>query len=466
MLEVAMYTTIKTLYEKGCSKSEIARVTGHDWKTVDKIIKQIKDGKPWSKKASHPSKLDSYKTQIKGLLEHNLTGVRVFEEIQKDGAPITYSTVKRYIAKIKKRDNVCIRFHTQAGEESQVDFGYVGFTIDNDGKRRKTWVFNMRLSYSRLDYFEKVYDQKVETFIQCHANAFKFFSGVPEYVKIDNLKAAILEANFYEPIYQSLYKQFADYYKFKIMPCRVRKPQEKGKTESGIKYVKGNFFAGRKFINGNDLDKQLMKWLENTCNKRVHGTTRKIPNEVFEAEERNKLIQLPEQDFSLPKMGQRLVYHDSHIYIDYNYYSVPSEYVGEKVDIEINKDLVKIDCQGKQIAIHARLKGRGEFSTSNSHYPWFKLYLSTEYQGRYQEKMNQLGEDAGKLFLLILKKHPTEWNRMTQGILSLSKKFSTEIVNLACRRALAFQICRYRIIRNICENGSYKLPLEFRGEIQ
>ena len=88
------------------------------------------------------------------------------------------------------------------GEEAQVDFGYLGMSPDDTGKRKKTWVFNMRLSYSRLDYFEKVYDQKVETFIAAHIHAFEFFGGIPEYVKIDNLKAAILEANFYEPIYQ------------------------------------------------------------------------------------------------------------------------------------------------------------------------------------------------------------------------------------------------------------------------
>ena len=466
MLEVAMYTTIKTLYEKGCSKAEIAKVTGHDRKTIRKVIKQIKDGTLYPKREPHPSKLDHYKDQIQELLEHNLSGVRVFEEIQKSGSSATYSTLKRYIAKIKKREDVCIRFHTEAGEEAQVDFGYAGLTPDYEGKRRKTWVFNMRLSYSRLDYYEKVYDQKVETFIKCHINAFKFFNGVTEYVKIDNLKAAILEANFYEPIYQSLYKQFADYYKFKIMPCRVRKPQEKGKTESGIKYVKGNFFAGRKFIDGNDLDKQLMKWLENTCNKRIHGTIRKIPIEVFCNEEKNKLIKLPEEDFNFPKVGQRTVYRDSHVYVDYNYYSVPYKYIGEKVDIEINDKLVKISYQGTQIAVHAKIKKKGEFSTVESHYPKFKNYLSSEYKESYKEKMNQLGEDAGQLFLLILKKHPTDWNRTTQGILSLAKSYSKDIVNLSCKRALAFNICSYRVIKTICKNGSYNLPLDYIGEIQ
>ena len=333
-----MYTTIKTLWERKNNKTEIARSTGHDWKTVAKVIKSISVGKESPTKKSHPRILDPYKEEILEWLEQGLTGVRIFEELKVKSINVGHTTVKTYIADIKKRDNIVIRIHTKPGEEAQVDFGYVGLTPDNNGKKRKTWVFNMRLSYSRLDYYEKVYDQKVETFIQCHINAFNYFGGIPEYIKIDNLKAAILEANFYAPLYQELYKNFAVYYGFKPMPCRIRKPNDKGKVEAGIKYVKRNFFLGRKFKDGDDLDRQLRNWLEKTCNQRVHGTTRKIPREVFEEEERKKLLQLPEQEFKIPAVGSRKV---CHIYVEYNYYSVPYEYVGGEVDIEIRKGFLE-----------------------------------------------------------------------------------------------------------------------------
>ena len=89
-----------------------------------------------------------------------------------------------------------MRFHSEPGEEAQVDFGYVGLMPSlQNGKKKKAWAFNMRLSYSRLDYYEIVFDQKVETFIQCHEDAFRSFGGVPKVVKIDNLKAGILEAH-------------------------------------------------------------------------------------------------------------------------------------------------------------------------------------------------------------------------------------------------------------------------------
>lgn len=464
MLEYAMQITIEALLKRGKSKSEISRQTGHDWKTVAKAAKLIQSGAKYPFKKPHPKILDSYKEQVMEFLEKGLNGVRIFEEIRQLGVGVSYSAVKRYMADIKKREGICIRFHTEPGEEAQVDFGYVGLTLDNHGRKRRTWVFNMRLSYSRLDYYEKVYDQKVETFIQCHIHAFNFFKGVPAYVKIDNLKAAILEANFYEVVYQNLYRQFADYYGFKPLPCRVREPQEKGKVESGIKYIKNNFFLGRKFNSGDDVDAKLRYWLINTCNARVHGTTRKVPQELFETQEKDKLIKLPEQEFRTPKVAKRIVYHDCHVYVDYNYYSVPFEYVGKDVEIEVDDKMVKILYQGNQIALHPKISGEGEFSTQDNHYPKFKRYLSTSYQEEYQVKMNGIGNYAAQLFLLLLNQHPRDWNRTAQGILSLTKIYPKEIVNLACGRALAYNVVRYQMIKSICQNGTYQLPIEFNSE--
>jgi len=462
MIGVAMYITIKSLWERHKNKSLIARLTGHDWKTVAQKIKEIEAGKEYPKKKPHPQILDSHKEQIMKWLEDNLSGVRIHEKMQEEGIKVGYSTVKDYICKIKKRDNIFIRMHTLPGEEAQVDFGYVGYTL-YQGKKRKTWVFNMRLSYSRLDYYEVVYDQRVETFIRCHINAFNYFGGIPQYIKIDNLKSAILQANFYEPIYQELYKNFAYHYGFHPLPCRVRRPNDKGKVESGVKYVKNNFISGRTFSGEKDLKERLFKW-NTRGNHRIHGTTRKVPQEVFEKEEKMKLKPLPLEEFKLVKVGTRKVYHDCHIYVDYNYYSVPFEYVGKEVEIELAKNLLKVFYQGKEIAVHLRLSGRGKFRTNNSHYPAYKRYSDTEYQEKYQVKMSHIGRYTEQLFFLVIKEHPRDWNRTVQGILSLKKTYPNEVIEAACRRALSFGVTRYSVIKNICHNGSYNLPVEFEKE--
>ncbi len=360
MLRLAMYITIQTLWNKGHNKSRIAQITGHDWKTVAKVIRNLKEGKSPPDKKPHPCILDFYKERLIAWIEQGLSALRMHKELLRLGVKVSYSSVKNFVAITKRNNNIFMRIHTAAGEEAQVDFGYVGYTLDNNGKRRKTWVFNMRLSYSRLDYFEKVYDQKVATFITCHIHAFHYFGGIPKTVKIDNLKAAILEANFYEPVYQRIYKQFADYYGFEPIPCRIYQPNDKGKTESGIKYVKNNFFAGRTFKNGDDLDQRLTLWLAK-ANARVHGTTKKVPQEVFEIEEQQTLLPLPAQEFYLSQLGTRKVYHDCHVYINHNYYSVPYKYVGKEVEIEVGNGLVKIYYNNERIAIH----------TSNSNFDQF-----------------------------------------------------------------------------------------------
>jgi transposase len=458
MLGVAMYTTIETLWILGHNKSEISRLTGHDWKTISKVIKDLEAGKKIPIKRAHPKKLDAYKEQILEWLEQGLSGVRIHQKLMQQGVGIGYSTVKYFISDIKKREEVFIRFHSLPGEEGQVDFGYFGLTVDDQGHKRKTWVFNMRLSYSRLDYYEKVYDQKVETFIQCHINAFEYFRGIPKYIKIDNLKAAILEANFYEPVYQVLYKQFAQYYGFQPIPCRVHKPNEKGKVESGIKYVKKNFYAGRRFSSGSDLDKQLREWQDNICNARIHGTTRRIPRDLFDQEEQEKLLSLPLKAFRLPQVGQRIVYHDCHVYIEYNYYSVPYKYIGKTVDIEVDTKLVRINYQGEQIALHTRIKDKGKFCTNPNHYPVYKRINSEE----YKNKLSMIGQYAEELFKTLLERQPNHWYNTVKGILSLRKKYSDKVINLSCRRALIYDAICYRQIKSICHSGCYNLPIENR----
>jgi len=460
MLGEAMYTTIKTLWEVGNNKSEISRATNHDWKTVSKVINNLASGYTKPVRKERLSILDPYKEEVIKLLEEGLSGVRIHEELSAKGFNGKYGAVKKYISKLRRKQDIFLRIHTPVGQEAQVDFGYAGRSLDDEGKRRKTWVFNMRLGYSRYDYYERVYDQKVETFIKCHINAFEYFGGVPEVVKIDNLKAAILKANFYEPVYQNLYKEFSNYYGFKPVPCRIYHPNDKGKVESGIRYVKVNFFQGRKFVNGTDCTRKLKEWLEK-ANRRIHGTTRKVPYDVFIQEEQKSLSLLPICRYQLPTVGSRLVYHDCHIFVDYNYYSVPFECVGKEVDIALEDNLLRIFYKGEQVALHSRQEGRGKFSTKDWHYPRYKRYCETEYQEEYQVKMAQLGAFAEQIFFLIVKENKNYWAQPVKGILSLSKKYPKEIIDLSCKRALAYGVYHYQTIKRICENGSYNLPVEF-----
>lgn len=203
---LVMGNGIITLHKQGVSQRQISTLTKLDRKTVRRIItKYNKEKVEVPSSYVRESKVRQWHCKITEYLENNLSYVRILEELRRAGYNLSYSSLTRYINLHHVKTETCIRFHTLPGEEAQVDFGDVGKRIDRNGKFRKAYVFNMRLSYSRLDYYEVVFDQKISTWIKCHINAFEFFGGVPEYIKLDNLKAGILRADFYESIYQQDY---------------------------------------------------------------------------------------------------------------------------------------------------------------------------------------------------------------------------------------------------------------------
>jgi hypothetical protein len=74
--------------------------------------------------------------------------------------------------------------------------------------------------------------------------------------------------------------------------------------------------------------------------------------------------------------------------------------------------------------------------------------------------MAQIGVFALQLFFLILEEQKNYWGKPVKGILSLTKKYPKDIVDLACKRALAYRVYHYHTVKRICENGSYTLPVE------
>lgn len=456
-----MYTTIKTLFDKGYNKTQVADMLGIDRGTVRNVLKRIENGEEIKRKEVG-SILDPYKEIIHIKVNQELSSKRIFQDISQDhGYTGSYDTVKKYVKGHKESNSKVYMVNTALpGEEVQVDFGYVGKIPDPSGVLKKAWVFCMILSYSRLMYCEIVFNQKVKTFIKCHENAFRYFGGIPRTVKIDNLKAAILEASFYEPVYQREYEAFSKYYGFLSIPCRVRTPTDKAKIESGVKYVKNSFFKGRGLKSYEEYEKALNHWLENTCNSRIHGTTKSIPKEVFEEKEKETLnpIKLKGYDFGI--WTTRKVNVNCHISYDSNFYSIPYRHIGKDVTLKISDNLIKIYSQYELIATHLKIEGKGQFSTNNAHYPEYKVKTKTQLQYEYRQKMLEIGPHALEFFNKVLEKTKNHWGKPIYGIFKLKDKFGSEVVENACKRALAFGSLKYQTIKNICEKGLYEQPID------
>lgn len=471
MLEVDMKTTIKTLYQKGYNKTQIGRMLGIDRKTVRKVLKDDANQKETgqgTQESVWPSMLDEYREYIEIQLGKELSITRIHQDLQKEfGVECGYTTLRDYVAKLRRNiPHAYMVLHSLPGEEAQVDFGYIG-TLKVNGSPRKAWVFIMSLSYSRYMYAAITLDQSVQTFIRCHTEAFRYFGGVPQTVKIDNLKAAIVETDFYEPTVQRTYAAFAQHYGFLPNPCRVYTPTDKGKVESNVKYVKDNCFKGRDFADLQEAQRFLSEWLSDTANRRKHGTTGKQPEKVFLEAEKEKLAPLPAQDFIFSKSGSATVRTDCHIVHEGNFYSVPYAYIGMDVDvIEVNH-LLKIYYAGKEIALHSLCENaKGEHVTDKNHYPSTKNVSQKELLSSYRAKMAEVGGGA-VAFLEAFKDtemYQCHHYRSISGILALRKKYGDDTVDKACARACHYGNITYRAVKKICESGLYALPLEIGSE--
>ena len=119
-----------------------------------------------------------------------------------------------------------------------MDFGTGSPLVNREGKRRRTHVFRIVLSHSRKGYTESVFHQSTEDFIRCLENSFYHFGGVPRTLVIDNLRAAVTHADWYDPDINPKLNEFCNHYGTVILPTRPYTPRHKGKIERGIGYVK------------------------------------------------------------------------------------------------------------------------------------------------------------------------------------------------------------------------------------
>jgi transposase len=449
MYGVDMYYTVKTLLSKGISQRQIAKSLGISRNTVAKIVIKIAAGQSWPPLQTRNKRLSDFHDQIRELAENNKSAVLIHDRLTRiHDLSVSYPTVARYVRQFK-RSEVFVPMLCDPGEEAQVDFGYLGRYIQ-DGKSRKVWVFSFILSHSRLGYHELVLDQKVSTFIACHIHSFEYLGGVPATIKIDNLKAGVITPSFYEPIIQEQYARFLKHYGCSPIVSRPYRPQDKGKVESGIKYVVNNFVPRLDHHDFDRAKRDLALWNDNVSNVRVHGTTRKVPLEVFNRIEKKALLQLPPQRYEMFDVEQRKVATYHHVLFKYNYYSVPHNYFGQQVMIRSNGSVLRIYNERQEIALHGIAKGTGQYITREEHKPPNKQRRSREY---YINKVNQIGPSALLFMHTVEQKKPRHWHEMIRGIISLTRVYEVLEVDMACQRALDFDAISYQTVKNILEKG-------------
>lgn len=280
----------------------------------------------------------------------------------------SYQSLRRTVMPIKKRVRKSFRpMEVFKGEQGQVDWAHFG-SIDVRCGRRKIYLFVMVLSWSRTMFARFTFDQKTDSFLRMHEEAFRYFGGCPRKILYDNLKSAVLE-RFRDKIrYNPQLLEFSGHYGFEPKACKPYAGNQKGRVERSIRYVRDNFASGYTISTLPQANEDLELWLNEVANCR-QWTDNKLQTiqEVWD-EEKKFLIPLRGPQIS-PRFSAELRSDKcSLVRFDLNDYSIPWEYTREIISLEADDFKVFFSHQGLKIAEHDRSWSRGERITNPNHW--------------------------------------------------------------------------------------------------
>jgi transposase len=451
--KVEMQNAIKALKTKGWSQRRIARELGIDRETVARYWEPLLPANPAISIPGDPpaepnpaistpgvcgrkSLCEELAAPIRAKVEAGLTAQRIYQDLKLEAGFIgSYQAVKRFVRKLKRTLPLQVwRVEVQPGEEAQVDFGLAAPLVDAQGHRRRTWFFRLVLSYSRKGYTEAVLRQDTETFIRCLENAFRALGGVPRTLNLDNLKAAVLKADWADPDLNPKLAAFCRHYGTILLPCIPRTPHHKGKCENNVHYVKSNALANRTFSALAEENQHLAQWERTVADVRIHGTTRQQVAQRF-AQEQPALLPLPPSLFPVFNEAQRTVHRDSYVEVAKAYYAVPPEYIGLVLWVRWDAREVRVfNARWEQLCLHVRLEpGRFSKVLGIGGGPGTLQANLTYWLGRAQA----LGTDCAHWAQTLVQQRGVAGMRALMGLVNLISHHSYKALNTACAKAQA-----------------------------
>jgi transposase len=461
----------------------IARSTGSDRNTVRRIVRfaeeaGVRGDTPWpeegklqaiQQRMGRPGttvaggeaeeRLKPRTDQIRAWLDKDrLLLTKVHELLGREGLVVSYSTLYRFARKwcdFGTASAITVRrAESLAGEMAEADFGRLGLLQELGSCRpRVVHGFILTLGYSRLCCVIPVFKQDLPTVIDCFERALAFFGGCPRRIVIDGMKACVDQADPYTPRFNRTFLEYANYRGFLPDPARPVHPQDKPVVENNVRYARERFFKGETFIGLDDVARRALVWCRDVAGRRIHGTTRRVPWEVFEAEEKPLLIPLRAERFDPPTWAQCKVHPDHHVRFGQALYSVPTRWIGRQVDVRGDRAMVRIYVRGELIKTHER-KPPGGRSTDYADYPDQRTPYALRWPDYYRKRARELGSAAGDFTDKLLNgEFPWSRLRQAQKLLRLAERYGAARLDAACQRALDFDLRDVYRVQRILEQG-------------
>jgi len=471
-LKMDIQITINTLSRSGWSQRRIARELGIDRETVAryrKLARQTEEPKPAippagsevvpeakpaiSPAGSKPGRLshcEPFKPIIEAGLDRGLSAQRIYQDLASEQSfEGSYDSVKRFVRQLEQANPLPYRrIETAPAQEAQVDFGQGAWVIE-DGRRRRPHVLRVVLSHSRKGYTEAFWRQSTENFIRGLENAFRHFGGVTSTLVIDNLRAAVSKADWFEPELNPKVVSFCEHYGTVILPTKPAMPRHKGKVEAGVDYVQENALAGKQFGSLAAQNLHLAHWESTVADTRIHGTTRQQVSKHFLQVEKPALRPLPLSLFPCFNEAPRKVHRDGYVEVDKAYYSVPPEYVRRSLWARWDAKMVRLfNERMESVAVHVKAEP-GKFSTDPAHIHDHKRSFIERGAEWILDRCRLLGQGAGTWAETLYQQRGPECLRVLQGLLSLAEKHPASQINQACQLALGHGSWHLRDLREL-----------------
>lgn len=349
---------------------------------------------------------------------------------------------ERYRDYVKKH-NLTMHINHKSGDKMMVDWnGTHMYVYDRyTGEAIPAYLFEATLPFSMYSYVQACPSMKINDWVDCHIQAYRYFGGVTRLLIPDNLKVGIIQNKKYEdPILNKSYQEMADYYDTTIIPTRVRKPKDKAAVEGAVGdctvAIVGKL-RNRKFFSFEDLNKAIIKELDN-FNNRPFQKKEGSRKSVYLDEELPFMKALPEQPFELSVWKRAKVQLNYHISIEKMNYSVPYEYVGNYVDVKVTKRTVTVYYKMNQICTHDRLYGRiNQYSTNESHMPENHQKFQWN-KDRFMKWAASIGDNTSILVSKLFDRYKVEEQayKGCMSLLKLSDKYGKTRLENACQLAL------------------------------
>jgi len=399
----------------------------------------------------------------KDLQDSHVTKQLLWEEYKRDYPEgYQYSRFCHYLQLYDRSNKSSFIGKHNPGDKLYVDFtGDKLHYIDRiSGEIIPCEVYVAAMGYSNYMAVIATASQKIEDVIEATVKALEYIGGSPSAIVPDNLKAAVQQAHRFEPTINEVFLDMANHYGMAVLPARAGKPKDKAKVERAVMISYQRIFAPLRkqtFYSLLELNTALQEQttLLNQRQMQQYECSREV---LLERDERPVLRALPIQRYEIKKQVILTVQRNGHVYLskDKKYYSAPSKFIGFKVHVIITASLVRLYYQGNCIATHAADKP-GKYITVDEH---MASHHRAVKEGMDEQVLKQRAASIGPPVLAVIEEvftrsiHPEQAYKSCQGILSLAKKTSKEILIESCLIALEYQVCTYRNVERLAQ-GRY-----------